>query len=210
MLADGGVRIFGFGTRDHGWDGTWTRVCLAEPVGRVRGALIERLRWLGFAPLRAAWYAPGDRAQAAADAAAELGVLLAAISSGLSRAAAGLDPLAAWDLDALRSGYRAFIRRFAPVSERAGQMGLAEALLTRTAIMDTWRSFLSLDPDLPAELLPAGWPLAEAARLFHAVYDQLGPRATAQVRRVLARHDPAVARLAEFHTGRELAPRPAA
>lgn len=204
-IAEGGERIFAFGLRARSWDGTWTRVCLAEHLGRARTPLMRRLRWLGFGPLRGAWYAPGDRSGDAAAAAAELDVPPEGISTELARGG-DAGPLAAWDLDALRARYAAFISRFAPARDRAPRMEQAEALLTRTAVIDIWRSFLSLDPELPAELLPRGWPLPEAAGVFRAVYDLLGPPATGQVRQVLARQDPAAARLAAFHTTDELAP----
>jgi phenylacetic acid degradation operon negative regulatory protein len=38
--------------------------------------------------------------------------------------------------------------------------------VTRTRLMDTWREFADADPDLPDELLPAGWPRARAREVF--------------------------------------------
>jgi phenylacetic acid degradation operon negative regulatory protein len=210
MIAGGAGRIFGFGLDAPAWDGTWTRVTFAAPdgIGRIRRPLIRRLRWLGFAPLRSAWYAPGDRAVAVAEIMSELGVRSAAVSAGPM---AREEPAAAWDLDSLRTGYEAFISRFAPVCDRAARAepGPAEALLTRTAIIDIWRSFLSLDPGLPGELLPPGWPLPAAARVFRAGYDLLGPLAIGRVRQVLGRQDPAAAGLAAYHTAAAMAPSPA-
>src|SRR5262249_13392743 len=108
MIAGAAGRIFGFGLDASAWDGTWARVEFAaapEPNGGRRRALIRRLRWLGFAQLRWAWYAPGDRTIAVTDVIAELGVTGAAVTSGPMP---GDDPIRAWDLDALRSGYEAF------------------------------------------------------------------------------------------------------
>ncbi len=72
--------------------------------------------------------------------------------------------------------------------------------MERTAIMDTWRVFPALDPDLPAALLPAGWPRQRAREIFARVYDSLGPLAEARFRQVIASHAPEVADLARHQT----------
>jgi len=209
MIAEGASRIFTFGVDPPAWDGTWTRVSFAvhESVSHVRNPLIRRLRWLGFAPLRSDWYAPGDRTGPAARALSELGVTAAAISTGPVGERGAGNPILAWDLDVLRARYQAFVTRFGPVLDRARGPGMseAEALVTRTSTIDIWRSFLSFDPGLPAELLPVGWPLPEAAELFHATYDLLGPSALSRVRQVLAEPDPAASELALICTSHEFA-----
>ena len=43
--------------------------------------------------------------------------------------------------------------------------------------MDGWRRFALVDPDLPAHLLPAGWPRDDARELFVEVHTALGPLA---------------------------------
>jgi phenylacetic acid degradation operon negative regulatory protein len=212
MIADGAARIFTFGVRPPAWDGTWTRVSFGVPesMSHVRNPLIRRLRWLGFAPLRSDWYAPGDRAAAAVRALSELGVTAASISTGAVGERGDGNPIRAWDLDELRARYQAFISRFGPVLDRARGEGIsgAEALVIRTATIDIWRSFLSFDPGLPAELLPPDWPLTEAAELFHATYDLLGPCALSRVRQVMDERDPAAAELAVIYTSQEFAHQP--
>ncbi|MGH3398493.1 MAG: PaaX family transcriptional regulator [Streptosporangiaceae bacterium] len=214
IISEGAGRIFTFGVRPPAWDGTWTRVSFSVPesMSHIRNPLIRRLRWLGFAPLRSDWYAPGDRAAAAVRALSELSVTAASISTGAVGERGDGNPIRAWDLDVLRTRYQAFISRFGPVLERARGEGIsgAEALVTRTATIDIWRSFLSFDPGLPAELLPPGWPLTEAAELFHATYDLLGPCALSRVRQVLDEHDSAAAELAVIYTSQEFAHQPAA
>ena len=213
MIAEGAQRIFTFGVCPPPWDGTWTRVSfgVAESMSHIRNPLIRRLRWLGFAPLRSDWYAPGDRSAPAAQALTELGVTAAAISTGPVGERGDGNPIRAWDLDVLRARYQAFISRFSPVLDRARGAGIdgPEALVTRTSTIDIWRSFLSFDPGLPVDLLPPGWPLTEAAQLFHAVYDLLGPSALSRVRQVLAAHDRAAADLALIYTSQEFAHQPA-
>jgi phenylacetic acid degradation operon negative regulatory protein len=79
-------------------------------------------------------------------------------------------------------------------------VGASEALVARTEIMNEWRNFPNLDPDLPPELLPRPWPRAEARRIFAEVYNGLGPLAQVRVRQVLAEQSPDLAELASFHT----------
>jgi phenylacetic acid degradation operon negative regulatory protein len=74
------------------------------------------------------------------------------------------------------------------------------ALVTRTRIMDEWRAFPELDPDLPDELLPPGWPRATARELFTTTYDLLGPLASHRVRQIIARYSPGLARHATHHS----------
>ena len=37
---------------------------------------------------------------------------------------------------------------------RRGALTASQALVARTKVMDSWRKFVLLEPDLPAELLP--------------------------------------------------------
>jgi phenylacetic acid degradation operon negative regulatory protein len=66
--------------------------------------------------------------------------------------------------------------------------------------MDEWRAFPALDPDLPAELLPGGWPRADARELFIGCYDLLGPPAGLRVRQIITRYSPELADRAAYHS----------
>jgi phenylacetic acid degradation operon negative regulatory protein len=66
--------------------------------------------------------------------------------------------------------------------------------------MDEWRTFPALDPDLPAELLPGGWPRADARELFIGCYDLLGPPAALRVRQIITRYSPELADRAAYHS----------
>ncbi|MER6813432.1 PaaX family transcriptional regulator C-terminal domain-containing protein [Spirillospora sp. NPDC000708] len=96
----------------------------------------------------------------------------------------------------------AFIAEHEPLLHRVehGQVGTAEALAARTDVKDAWRELVSLDPELPEGLLPAPWPGRQARGLFAGVYDGLGPLAEARVRQIIARHDPALARMTRHRT----------
>jgi phenylacetic acid degradation operon negative regulatory protein len=149
------------------------------------------------------WFAPGNREATAADVLKELEVESATIVVGPA-SGPGV-PTAAWDLHALRAGYEAFLASVAPVRDRALARATtaAEALVARTAMIDSWRTFPSRDPELPSELLPDDWPGRTAHRYFTEVYDLLGPLATARFRQIIAAHDPGLAALAAHHTAAE-------
>lgn len=211
ILREGAERIFSFGAGDVApWDGTWLVVAFSVPEEQrdLRHALRTRLRWLGFAALYdGVWVSPRAQAGPTEQAIRDCQVRQASVFRATSLHAPGgsgpgRHPLSAWNLDELRGAYDAFIRRFEPVCERAASGGIRafEALVERTAIMDTWRTFPALDPDLPAGLLPPGWPRQRAHAIFGQVYDALGPPAEARFRQIIARHAPELAGLAKFRT----------
>jgi phenylacetic acid degradation operon negative regulatory protein len=82
----------------------------------------------------------------------------------------------------------------------AGRVPPTDALIARTWVMDEWRAFPALDPDLPAELLPGGWPRADARELFIGCYDLLGPLAALRVRQIITRYSPELADRAAYHS----------
>jgi phenylacetic acid degradation operon negative regulatory protein len=69
---------------------------------------------------------------------------------------------AAWDLARVRDQYRAFIEDFSRVRASAPEACFRQ----QTLLVHAWRKFPFLDPDLPAELLPASWPRGLAHELF--------------------------------------------
>jgi phenylacetic acid degradation operon negative regulatory protein len=68
----------------------------------------------------------------------------------------------AWDLDSVRDAYETFISDFAAVRPSPGDATFS----MQTLLVHAWRKFPFLDPDLPAELLPDGWPRRRAYSLF--------------------------------------------
>jgi phenylacetic acid degradation operon negative regulatory protein len=207
VIAEGARRIYSFGTGARSWSGQWTVAAFSIPEEQrdVRHALRSRLRWLGFAPLYdGVWVTPGDEAAAATAVLKELDITSATVLTAVLAPGSPLDgdPLAAWDLDGLRRSYREFVAKYGPLLRRigAGEVGASEALVARTEIMNEWRNFPNLDPELPPGLLPRPWPRAEARRIFVEVYNGLGPLAQVRVRQVLAEQSPDLAVLASFHT----------
>jgi phenylacetic acid degradation operon negative regulatory protein len=205
VMRAGAQRIFSFGVDDASpWDGTWLVVAFSVPEEQreVRHALRMRLRWLGFAALYdGVWVSPRADAAATERAIRDCGVPQSSIFRATSlqpETGPGRHPLSAWNLDELRGAYDDFIRRFEPVYERvvSGEIRAWEALVERTAIMDTWRTFPAMDPGLPAAVLPPGWPRDRAHEIFAQVYDSLGPLAEARFRQIISRYAPELAGLA--------------
>ncbi|TQS41208.1 PaaX family transcriptional regulator [Cryptosporangium phraense] len=215
-IVEGGSRILSFGMDDDPaeWDGTWLVVAFSIPEDQrdVRHTLRTRLRWLGFACLYdGVWVSAGGSAGGDASAAEakavvrECGIRDASIFRATSLDSVGGDtgrhPLSAWDLDQLRTAYQEFIDRFEPLYQRIldGDIRSSEALVERTAVMDVWRSFPGLDPGLPSQVLPAGWPRHRAREVFASVYDALGPLAQVRFQHILSQHAPGLAPLVDHH-----------
>lgn len=207
VMRVGAVRITEFGRdRDDDWDGTWSLVAFSVPEANrsVREALRTRLRWLAFAPLfDALWISPHPRHVQALAELGELGVTNATafVASSPEMSAAALPPQSAWDLDGLAELYRAFVAEWEPTRAALGKGAITPvaALVRRTELMDAWRAFPGLDPDLPRRLLPHDWPRTQARELFLQTYEQLEAPASVRVRQVIAAHAPELAdRVVQF------------
>lgn len=199
VLSEGRDRIMSFGAEDRPWDGSWAVVIFSVPEDQrdVRHVLRTRLRWRGFGPLYdGVWVSPHADGDQTVALLGDLGVASATVlASRVVGAIDGGDPLCAWNLDALHAQYDAFIAEFRPLLARArqGEVGGAEALVARTRVMDVWRRFPSLDPELPEDALPRGWPRRDAQRIFARVYEALGPIAEVRFQQILAEHAPDLA-----------------
>jgi phenylacetic acid degradation operon negative regulatory protein len=84
----------------------------------------------------------------------------------------------AWDLDAVAEAYRAFIATFARQRPRAPEA----VFRAQTLLVHAWRKFPFLDPDLPEDMLPAGWPRRRAHDLFQQRHAQWHETAQAHFR----------------------------
>jgi phenylacetic acid degradation operon negative regulatory protein len=211
ILDDGARRIFSFGAVNQPWDGMWSLVAFSIPEDNraARDALRKQLRWLGFAPLYdALWVSPRDHAAEVIGSLQDLGIGTAtafratSVPFAPSAASVTLVPVRAWDLDGLRTRYESFVEFAGRLRDAAaaGQVPPLDALIARTRVMDEWRAFPGLDPDLPEELLPAAWPRHEARELFIACYDLLGPLAARRVRQIITRYSPELADRAAYHS----------
>lgn len=167
LLATGAARIYSFGS-EWEWDGRWLVLVLRVPEERreVRHQLRTRLAWAGLGSMGGGvWLTPhvsreGELRDAVADAPAALATSFVATLGELGRVPDVV--AAAWDLDAVRSQYDAFLADFSSVHPSAGEASFR----VQTLLVHAWRKFPFLDPDLPTELLPAGWPRRQAHELF--------------------------------------------
>ena len=225
VLDDGGRRIFSFGATPAPWDGMWSLVAFSIPEEHrsARDELRKELRWLGFAPLYdGLWVCPRDHAGDVMARLKDLGIATAtafratalpAVGASAIDAADGADgagsrlvtadiPARAWDLSGLRDRYQEFTEFAGLLRDQtvAGEITTADALVARTRVMNEWRAFPAMDPDLPYELLPPAWPRAGARDLFITCYDLLGPLAARRVRQIIARYSPELAGRAAYHS----------
>jgi len=207
ILDEGARRIFSFGSTTRPWDGQWSLVAFSIPEHNrsARDALRKQLRWLGFAPLYdGVWVSPRDHAIEVVQRLTELGITTATAFRATTAPGISLEglPQRAWDLENLQAKYDHFIASAAALRDRilAGQVSPVAALVARTQVMDEWRAFPGLDPDLPNELLPVAWPRSAARELFINSYDLLGPLAAQRVRQIIARYAPELSTAAAYHS----------
>jgi phenylacetic acid degradation operon negative regulatory protein len=183
-LDDAAARIYRTGR--HGWDGHFDLITIDPPASRTdRSRLAATLAFLGYGALTAStWIAP-RRPGADRPGEDEVDRLLAelavpadrfnAVPGGGTAGAAALIRRA-WDLDALAAAYDRFVHDLTPLV--AGVPADDEgAYAVRFRLVHAWRTFLFTDPQLPADLLPAGWPGTAAARFFDRHAGRLRPAA---------------------------------
>ena len=172
LLTDGARRIYSLGPDAAPWHGRWLVLLAGQPEAGLRHQLRTRLSWAGFGALPGGvWISPDPgREPEAARILDELGLAGTAISfvAGQGGIGARHDLVArAWDLRAVQSRYRDFLRAFAALEPLTD----ADALAAQTMLVHEWRRFPFLDPGLPRDLLPPGWPGAEAAALFRTRHE---------------------------------------
>jgi phenylacetic acid degradation operon negative regulatory protein len=176
ILDDGADRLFRKPGAEPQWDGEWLLLTLTVPESRrqLRHHLQKRLTWAGLgSPVPGQWISPHpERLPAVEGIVRDLGLEVHAQSfvgrhTGIGSEADLISE--AWDLDALALSYRRFIDRFTDV----GQLDDRGALVERIELVQEWRGFPALDPDLPAQHLPADWPRRDAAEVFWKSYGTL-------------------------------------
>lgn len=201
LLQDMYHRYVAFGTEEsRSWDGSWTLVAFSVPESerQLRHAVRSRLRWLGFAALYdGLWCSPWQNHNAVFSALSELGVTSATVVRASVDPRSTVHALSAWDLDAVRTRYLEFERKLAPMLRHArlGTLAASESLVQRTKVMDDWREFLAIEPQLPRELLPRDWPRSRVRALCFELHKSLGPVARARCRQIFANHSPDLALL---------------
>lgn len=178
LLTEGTERIYAFTGSQRDWDGSWLLVLARVPESdrSARHLLRTRLSWAGLgSPAPGVWITTRtDRAGEVEEVLAKAGVTDRQIFTAQHRGGS-LDTLVgqAWDLPAIEKQYEEFLAEFA-----ASQA--PDPLIRLTELVHAWRRFPSIDPGLPARLLPARWSGDRAAELFAARHARWSPDATMQ------------------------------
>jgi len=180
LLTEGAERIYGFGQQARAWDHRWLVLIASVPEAKreLRHRLRTRLSWAGFgSPSPGVWVSPNTASEHEAQVIlTELGLADGAMSFTAHYGTIGRQESItrqAWDLDAIARRYECFIDEFTGQHPAAGDA----TLVAQTRLVHEWRRFPFLDPQLPAELLPARWSGTMAAQLFHRKHLEWRPEA---------------------------------
>jgi phenylacetic acid degradation operon negative regulatory protein len=129
-----------------------------------------RLTWAGFGSLGAGlWISPHPEREAEATGVLkDAGVaddahVFVARRSTLGDVKAMVAE--AWDLPSIDSAYEEFNSEFRVATPK-------DVLVRQLELVHAWRRFPGIDPALPAELLPATWSGAKAAKIFADRHEQ--------------------------------------
>lgn len=169
LLQEGTERIYSFLADAHEWDSQWLLMSVAVPETqrKLRHQLRTQLTWLGMgSPAPGLWVVPdagvADKVAAVLDG---LGLRSSAfVWTGTWAEIGDLQAMigTAWELDTVAEQYRRFLSVFQP-EPLVG----ADAFAAQVRLVQAWRRFPFLDPDLPQGLLPEDWPGRAAAATFH-------------------------------------------
>jgi phenylacetic acid degradation operon negative regulatory protein len=175
------------------WDGAWTLVHFQFDAEdrNARDLVRDVLQVEGFARLGPGLYVhPRDRAARVTRAVGEMGLARHLNAFRGRRSAPENDPRFArrlWDLAGICERYRRFVRRYEPLSKvDSAAWHREEAFAVRFALVFDYLEVAWDDPELPAELLPDGWPGAKAKRLVRRIYQTLLPASIAHADEILA------------------------
>lgn len=184
LLATGSDRIYSFGRRADTWDEMWLLVICSIPESQraTRHQFRTQLTFEGFGFITPtiAVSPHAEREKAANDILDDLGLTDTALtfrsaSGSMTDDASVLRT--AWDLDALTAEYAAFIDAFGAATTRASSGD--EAMASTLLLVDAWRRFPFVDPELPTALLPERWIGARAHQLFDRQHVALNAAALA-------------------------------
>jgi len=193
LLEKGTRRIYSFMRERRPWDGRWLilTVPIAESQRQLRHRLRTRLTWLGLgSPTSGLWVSPdATKDRAVHEVIRDLGLESQAFAWTGSAAGLGDEQRLlsnAWDLASVEDRYLEFISAF---ESREAESG-TEAFVAQVRIVQEWRRFPFLDPDLPRELLDHDWPGPRAATAFHDRHGRWHRSAQAEWDRMAQQSDP--------------------
>jgi phenylacetic acid degradation operon negative regulatory protein len=198
------AHFLNFGARPPPWTGDWVVVTFSIPSARsaARHAVRRALGGLGYVGwYDSVWIRPGADPEpvrrALADTLREVEqARWSVLRARFDEEAGPHGPADAYDLTGLASAYAAFVDQYRDLRRavRRGEVDAARALVIRTSVMDSWRRFPAIDPDLPPHLLPAPWPRQQARDIFLDIHCRLGPLAQSRLVEVATPYWPEAAR----------------
>src|SRR5260370_13778123 len=174
-FAEATKRIYG--EPDKEWSGRWTLIVVPPMRAAERNEIREELVWLGFGEISANVFAHPEFDSRALGAQRSSGGLLSRVVA--CDASLGEDDVRqrvvglGWELEDLGERYRRFVNRFAMVQaelKRHRNIEPRDCFLVRTLLIHEYRRLHLRDPLLPAQLLRADWPGAQAAALCREIY----------------------------------------
>jgi len=185
VLADGDRRIYASMEPAALEDG-WVLVSFSMPERdrNKRHVLRAKLTWHGMGNLSSGlWIGPARILADVSDTLVREG--FAEYADVFRASYQGLGDVGdlvrhSWDLDALAALYQEFLDDQVPARDALGGVlpaDPADGFAVYTRALHEWRKFPYLDPGLPSELLPPGWPGRIAADLFSELRGLLEPQA---------------------------------
>ena len=184
-LDEAAARIYRLRAAD--WDGRW-HVLVCPSAGRDPD-VASALRWMGHGRLSPdVWVSPHRQGPGLHQLLADHDLETSAVRFDSAAAADDAENArivsAAWDLTELRAAHEQFLDQWA---ETSSPIDDEAAFVTRIRLVHHWRSFLFLDPGLPAQLLPADWRGDAAAQVFRHVYETVDEAAWSHWQALVAR-----------------------
>jgi phenylacetic acid degradation operon negative regulatory protein len=202
-----------FGAAPPTWTGDWVTVSFSVPqTGQsLRHVIRKTLGGLGFVRLYdSVWIRPGADTGSVNQAMEEVvdqveGARWSVMRTRFDQEVGPHGPAAAYDLTGLVGEYESFIEQYRELrlAVRRGEVDKPQALVARTSVMDSWRRFPDLDPDLPEHLLPVPWPRHQARKVFLEIHSALGSLAEARLVEIATPYWPdAASWITHFQAGR--------
>ena len=153
--------------RTQSWDGRW-RLLLAPSLADP--GVIAELEWIGYGSVQpGVWVHPHPHPDAARTLLAAAGADVTWLEGARVEDDAVL-AARAWSLADLEASHLSFLADWQGVAVPTDPEA---AFAMRLRLVHRWRTFLFLDPGLPAEVLPGAWPGFAAASVFAEVYERL-------------------------------------
>lgn len=199
-LSKHGRALFGEATKriysepDSPWSGRWTLIVVPPMRAALRNEIRDELVWLGCGEISANVFAHPEFDSRALREQRSVGGLLNKVVCFEAALAEDDAPQRlvelGWDLDDLGMRYQRFVTRFAGVHAglaRHRKLDPADCFLVRTLLIHEYRRLHLRDPQLPAQLLRADWPGAQAAALCRDIYTRVFGPSELHLTRVAAR-----------------------